>query len=96
MSSRWVRYANGLLPGLVVASVSIAIAWGLGGPIAAAIVGFVGISAMLIDAVFCLSLLHASLSGSRAKAVAIGAALYVLSVIVIFAGLHVWGPSQVM
>ncbi len=96
MSSRGASYANGLLPGLVVATVSIAIAWGLGGPIAAAIVGFVAISALLIDAVFCLSLLHARLNGSRAKEIGIGAALYVLSVLVMLAGVHLWGPSQIM
>lgn len=96
MIFRGAGYTHGVLPAIVIAFVSVVIAWAFGGPIAAAIVAFLTISALLIDAVLCLLLLHTRLRASRAKTSAVGVAFYVLSVVVMLAAVNFWGPSQIV
>ena len=94
--SRLATYGIGMLPGIAAVVVSVVAAWTLGGPIAAAIVAFVAICALLIDAVLCLLFLHPRLRGSRVRSIMAGSALYAASVIVVLASLSIWGPSQIM
>ncbi len=84
------------LPGLAISILAVFVASIMGGPIAAAILGFAAVPSLLLFCILCFFVLMKYTPAKRFHSLAMGFGLYLVSVGVTLILLNAFGPSQIM
>ena len=94
--SKWANYRYALLPGLTITIGSLLVAYVLGGPIAAALAGFVSVGGFLISSVGCLLVFALPPDFGKARSLVLGTGLFVLAAASVVGLFSLSGQSQLM